>query len=235
MCGILPQLLEDKVFNIFCYLLMIFHVWLGFIFWKQNQKFLRSLLSSIILYKLSITTKFKSLDLITGGNMWTLGWHLSSLKRVLSTKLRVLKRPNRMAPLEVFSSQNSIPLSSTLEPKLFGCTVFAHIPKHDRDKFSSCAVKCVFLGYGKNQKGYRCYDLSTDRMYITMNCDFVESEYFYSQSSSQGESETGNQNSDVLHWLPLWEETIQGEDIQRENSQPSLPEPNLITEVGPTE
>ena len=96
MCGALPRLQEDKVFDIFCCLLMIFRIWLGFIFWKQNQKFLRNLLSSIVLSKPSRTPKFKSLDLITGGNMWNLGCHLSSLKKALSTKLRVHIHQNKM-------------------------------------------------------------------------------------------------------------------------------------------
>ncbi|XP_042018960.1 uncharacterized protein LOC121766776 [Salvia splendens] len=99
----------------------------------------------------------------------------------------------------------------------------------------SPSIKCVFLGYGKNQKGYRCYDPSTDRMYVTMNCDFVESEYFYSQSSGQGESETENPNSDALNWLPLWGETIQGKDSQGENNQTTLPDQNPVIEIGPTE
>ncbi|XP_041998275.1 uncharacterized protein LOC121748122 [Salvia splendens] len=93
-------------------------------------------------------------------------------------------------------------------------------------------VKCVFLGYGKNQKGYRCYDPLTDRMYTTMNCDFVESEYFYSQSSGQGGSESENSGCDALNWLPLWGETIQGE---RENTQTDMPSQNPVTEGGPTE
>ena len=85
---------------------------------------------------------------------------------------------NFKSPLDVFSSHNSVPSSLHLDQNIFGCTVFVHIPKHDRDKFSPCAVKCVFLGCGKNQKGYRCYDPSTDRMYTTMNCNFVESVLF---------------------------------------------------------
>nr|GEX37848.1 putative RNA-directed DNA polymerase [Tanacetum cinerariifolium] len=51
-----------------------------------------------------------------------------------------------------------------------------------------CAETCVFVGYGITQKGYRCYNPKTRHMFTTMNCDFLESEYYYaSQHSSQGD------------------------------------------------
>ena len=62
-------------------------------------------------------------------------------------------------------------------------------------------------------------------MYTTMNRDFVENEYFYSQSSGQGESESENSSSDALNWLPFWKETIQGEG---ENNQTSQPDQNPV-------
>nr|GEX88590.1 putative ribonuclease H-like domain-containing protein [Tanacetum cinerariifolium] len=61
-----------------------------------------------------------------------------------------------------------------------------------------CAKKCVFVGYGITQKGYRCYNPKTRHMFTTMNCDFLETEYYYAtQHSSQGESEC----LDTLNWL----------------------------------
>ena len=59
---------------------------------------------------------------------------------------------NFKTSLDIFSSHNSVPSSLHLDPKILGCTVFVHIPKHNRNKFSPCAVKCVFLGYGKTRK-----------------------------------------------------------------------------------
>ncbi|KAL1548051.1 Beta-galactosidase 8 [Salvia divinorum] len=110
----------------------------------------------------------------------------------IATAVYLLNRlPTRIlnfkTPLDIFSEQNTIPSSLNLEPRVFGCTVFVHVPKHERSKFSPCAIKCVFLGYGRNQKGYRCYDPTTRTMHTTMNCDFVEGEFFYSQPSGQGE------------------------------------------------
>ena len=78
----------------------------------------------------------------------------------------------------------------------------------------------------------------------TMYCDFVESEYFYSQSSGQGEIESEKSSSDALNWLPLWGETIQGErennkgetiQGEGENNQTSQPDQNPVIGVSPTE
>ncbi|RVW35205.1 Retrovirus-related Pol polyprotein from transposon RE1 [Vitis vinifera] len=42
----------------------------------------------------------------------------------------------------------------TLPPKIFGCVSFIHIPKQSRDKHDPRALRCVFLGYSSNQKGW---------------------------------------------------------------------------------
>lgn len=113
----------------------------------------------------------------------------------LPTKALQLK-----TPLQVLSKTAQIPLPLTLKPRIFGCSVFVHIPKHERTKLDPCAVKCVFLGYGINKKGYRCYDPKTRRMFTTMNCDFLETEFFYpNHLSGQGE----NYRLDPLSWLPI--------------------------------
>ncbi|KAH6776912.1 hypothetical protein C2S51_008224 [Perilla frutescens var. frutescens] len=59
---------------------------------------------------------------------------------------------------------------------------------------------CVFIGYGVHQKGYRCYDPTSRRLFTTMNCDFLEGEYFYHHLRSQGES-VGT--SDSISWLTI--------------------------------
>ncbi|KAJ9535806.1 hypothetical protein OSB04_un001038 [Centaurea solstitialis] len=103
----------------------------------------------------------------------------------LPTKILKLK-----TPLETLEEYTKIPPLLTLEPKVFGCTTFAHIPKSHRNKLDPCADKCVFVGYGVNQKGYRCYNPETRHMFTTMNCDFLETKYYYSsQHSGQREEE----------------------------------------------
>ncbi|KAD6796631.1 hypothetical protein E3N88_07527 [Mikania micrantha] len=108
------------------------------------------------------------------------------------------KALNFKTPLDCLSKSASIPHSCTLEPRIFGCTAFVHIPKINRDKLGPCAEKCVFVGYGIDQIGYRCYNPKTSQMFTTMNVDFLETKYFYdTQLSGQGE----NGCMDTLSWL----------------------------------
>jgi len=70
--------------------------------------------------------------------------------------------------------------------RIFGCSAYAHVPKAERDKLDSKARKCVLLGYGTNQKGYRLYDLR--RMKVIHNMDVIFNET--SMSGIQKEEET---------------------------------------------
>jgi hypothetical protein len=38
----------------------------------------------------------------------------------------------------------------------------------------------VFIGYSKFQKGYRCYDPQTQKLHVTLDASFHETEPYYS-------------------------------------------------------
>jgi hypothetical protein len=78
-------------------------------------------------------------------------------------------------PLQVLSRHVTLPSILLLLPRVFGCVTFVHIHKHQRTKLEPCAVRCMFLGYGSNKKGFRCYDPKTKRLYTTMDVIFLES------------------------------------------------------------
>ena len=44
-----------------------------------------------------------------------------------------------------------------LHSHVFGCVAFMHLHKHQCNKLTSHALRCVFDGYALHQKGYRCY------------------------------------------------------------------------------
>ena len=95
-------------------------------------------------------------------------------------------------PQQKLQSLLSIPHLPNLEPRVFGCTVYVHIPKILRNKLDPCAKRCVFVGYSKFQKGYRCYDPQTQKLHVTLDASFRELEPYYSggvsKNSLQGES-----------------------------------------------
>ena len=45
--------------------------------------------------------------------------------------------------------------------KIFGCTVFIHMPSRLRSKLGPRAEKCVFIDYTPNKRGYKCYNPQT--------------------------------------------------------------------------
>ncbi|RVX12228.1 Retrovirus-related Pol polyprotein from transposon TNT 1-94 [Vitis vinifera] len=70
-----------------------------------------------------------------------------------------------------------------LPPRVFGCTCFVHILTPGQDKLSAKAMKCLFLGYSRLQKGYRCYSLETHRYFISADVTFFEDSPFFSTTS----------------------------------------------------
>ena len=70
-----------------------------------------------------------------------------------------------------------------LPPRVFGCTCFVHTLTPGQDKLSAKAMKCLFLGYSRLQKGYRCYSLKTHRYFISADVTFFEDSPFFSTTS----------------------------------------------------
>ncbi|RVW15160.1 Retrovirus-related Pol polyprotein from transposon RE1 [Vitis vinifera] len=54
---------------------------------------------------------------------------------------------------------------------------------HSNDKLSAKAMKCLFLGYSRLQKGYHCYSLETHRYFISADVTFFEDSPFFSTTS----------------------------------------------------
>ena len=54
---------------------------------------------------------------------------------------------------------------------MFRCAAYVHVPKVERHTLDCKVRKCVLLGYGTNQKGYRLYDI--ERMKVSHTRDVV--------------------------------------------------------------
>jgi hypothetical protein len=107
---------------------------------------------------------------------------------VTTTVYLINRMPSKVlefkTPLQTLSSLVTLPTIQMLPPRVFGCVVFVHLHKNQRTKLDPCAIRCLFLGYGVHQKGYRCYDPITQRIYVTMDVTFLEFDLFYSSASS---------------------------------------------------
>lgn len=74
-----------------------------------------------------------------------------------------------------------------LEPQVFACVAYVHLHKNQRSKLDPCAVRCVFIDFSPQEKGYRCYHPSTRHVYITMDVTFFQDELPPQPYSSRGD------------------------------------------------
>jgi hypothetical protein len=84
---------------------------------------------------------------------------------------------NQESPFSILYSECA-PFSLT--PCVFGCVAFLHVLDPGRDKLSPRARKCIFLGYSRTQKGYRCYSPESCRYFVSADVTFFESTSFFS-------------------------------------------------------
>jgi hypothetical protein len=58
--------------------------------------------------------------------------------------------------------------------RVFGCICYAQIPKEKRYKLDETSEKCIFVGYSSISKGYRLYNLKTNKIIINQDVLFDE-------------------------------------------------------------
>ena len=56
--------------------------------------------------------------------------------------------------------------------KVFGCLVFAALSYKEQDKFKARGVPCVFLGYSATPKGYKLWELQTNKIRVSRDVKF---------------------------------------------------------------
>ena len=85
-------------------------------------------------------------------------------------------------------------IQSNLPLKIFGCTVYVHIPSKDSSKFDPRSEKYIFIGYSPNKKGYKCFNPKTRKTVILIDVTFLEKQPFFQKNSLKGENirEKGN-------------------------------------------
>ncbi|RVW63053.1 Retrovirus-related Pol polyprotein from transposon TNT 1-94 [Vitis vinifera] len=114
---------------------------------------------------------------------------------VLTAAYLINRMPSRVLKFQtpcqtLLKSFPTTRLISTVPPKIFGCSVFVHINQQNRSKLDPRSLKCIFLGYSSNQKGYKCYSPVTRKFYNSMNVTFFETQPYYPKNDIQGENST---------------------------------------------
>ena len=108
-------------------------------------------------------------------------WGDSILKATYLINLMLSRVLSFVTPLQKF--QEFFPhfkLVAHLPLHVFGSTVFVHAHAPKRNKLDPRALKCVFLGYSSTQKGYKCYDPISQKLYVSLDVTFFEHTPYYS-------------------------------------------------------
>lgn len=56
--------------------------------------------------------------------------------------------------------------------RVFGCVCYVLVPNHLRSKFDKKGVKCIFVGYDNQRKGWKCCDLASGKYYTSRDVVF---------------------------------------------------------------
>ena len=65
-----------------------------------------------------------------------------------------------------------------IDPKVFGCTCFVRDARPQISKFDPKSLKCIFMGYFRVPKGYRCYCPTLRYYFVSIDVAFFETTPF---------------------------------------------------------
>ncbi|KAK2391898.1 putative mitochondrial protein [Trifolium repens] len=115
--------------------------------------------------------------------------------------------------------------------RVFGSTCFVHDLSPGRDKLSARAVKCVFLGYSRTQKGYRCYSPSTHSFYVSADVTFFEdTPFFASPTTSDSTMDVTDVTTSEVMPIPLFEPSISTHNPPESQGKPEFHRYGIVYE-----
>jgi hypothetical protein len=98
------------------------------------------------------------------------------------------RTPSRLfgwkTPHEMLRGENEF----IVPPKVFGCTCFVRDHRPSVGKLDPRAVKCIFVGYSSNQKGYKCWCPTERCLFVSMDVTFRESEPYCGEKTDLSSS-----------------------------------------------
>ena len=104
--------------------------------------------------------------------------------------------------------------------RVFGCVVWAHIPKEKRTKLDPKATQCIFVGYSEHAKAYVCWDAVRRKHIISRDVYFGDEAVFHTSGRTQTQSLLESTGT-----TPIQSIMIQGNSSDPVNSIPSTSPP----------
>uniref|UniRef100_A0A0V0HAI1 Putative ovule protein n=1 Tax=Solanum chacoense TaxID=4108 RepID=A0A0V0HAI1_SOLCH len=108
-------------------------------------------------------------------------------------------------------AKTSIPfLCSISDPdfsllRVFGCLRVPWLRPYAKDKLSPRSKPCIFLGYSKVHKGYKCFDRASGKIFVSRHVIFDEHVFpFSSQDAQVPRSSTNSIREPITLQLPMF-------------------------------
>ncbi|PKU65026.1 Retrovirus-related Pol polyprotein from transposon TNT 1-94 [Dendrobium catenatum] len=76
--------------------------------------------------------------------------------------------------------------------RVFGCLCYPWLKPYSNNKLSRISTPCVFIGYPISQKGYRCLDPISNKVYTSCNVIFDETQFPFSNTAQGTNSHSDN-------------------------------------------
>ncbi|CAL9238765.1 unnamed protein product [Arabidopsis halleri] len=99
---------------------------------------------------------------------------------------------NDQSPFQVLNNQNP----NIEHLRVFGCVCFVFIPSDLRNKLEPKSTKCVFIGYSTTQRGYKCFDPTNNRYYVSRDVKFMEDKAYFGEKNWESVKDLPNSTSD---------------------------------------
>ncbi|KAI0508127.1 hypothetical protein KFK09_014261 [Dendrobium nobile] len=120
--------------------------------------------------------------------------------------------------------------------KIFGCLCYPWLKPYNTSKLSSLSTPCVFIGYATTQKGYRCLDPKSGRVYVSRHVIFNEASFPYHSTTPQQTTPQADKSTPPLLLVPtnLHNSSNNTNILPPTATQQTSNEPPTITESNPT-
>ncbi|CAL9010602.1 unnamed protein product, partial [Prunus brigantina] len=149
------------------------------------------------------------------------------------------KALNKVTPFEAYTGRKP----GIAHLKIFGSPCHMLIPSALRHKLEENSHKCIFVGYGLCEKGYRLFDPSTRKVILSRDVKFYEDGLWKWENAREGEMTmtvpmpTENQSCEPSQSLdtPLQmdeEVTLQAEPSQSLDTQTQIDEDTTLQDEG---
>ncbi|KAJ0546766.1 putative RNA-directed DNA polymerase [Helianthus annuus] len=112
--------------------------------------------------------------------------------------------------------------------RVFGSVCYVFVPNHLRHKMEKKAVRCVFVGYDPERKGWRCCDPNTGNIHVSRNVIFDEtSSWWGADNQVLGDTKqlVEDLESSLVKWSMVEEDTENHETIEESPSDQPIQQP----------